>query len=120
VADQLNVVAESDETNNVISRALTVTTGTAAKDQLQGFTLNVYPNPATDGQFEVHLDGASTGKAVTLTLFNSLGQPVTRQLLPLTAGHGPARFATRELPAGVYLLRVAGENISATRRVIVE
>ncbi|SHI69889.1 Por secretion system C-terminal sorting domain-containing protein [Hymenobacter daecheongensis DSM 21074] len=120
VADQQGTITETDETNNVISRALTVTTGTATQDQLNGLTLSVYPNPATRGQFEVRLDGSATGKAASLLLYNSLGQLVTQQVLPLTAGHGPARFATKELPAGVYLLRIAGDNLSATRRVVIE
>ncbi|UOQ75078.1 T9SS type A sorting domain-containing protein [Hymenobacter cellulosilyticus] len=120
VADATGVVTESNEQNNVASRAFTVSLGTPTREQLNGFTLNVYPNPATGSEFKVRMDGPSTGKAVQLTLFNSIGQQVGVQNLVLNAGRGPVTFDTTNLGSGVYTLRITGEDLNVTRRVVIE
>jgi hypothetical protein len=38
---------------------------------------------------------------------------------PLAAGRHAFRLATAALPSGVYLLRLHGETVSLTRRVVV-
>ncbi|UOQ53320.1 CARDB domain-containing protein [Hymenobacter cellulosivorans] len=120
VADATGIVAESNEQNNVASRAFTVSLPSPVREQLNGFTLNVYPNPATGGEFKVRMDGPSTGKAAQLTLFNSIGQQVGTQTLVLTAGRGPVTFDTTNLGSGVYTLRITGEELNVTRRVVIE
>jgi subtilase family serine protease len=120
VADAQGTVTESDEQNNVISRAFTVSVVTGVKEQLNGFVLNVYPNPATGSEFTVRMDGPSTGKAAQLELLNSIGQQVSLQTLVLTSGRGPVHFDTTGLNSGVYTLRVTGEDLNVTRRIVIE
>ncbi|MCB2376162.1 T9SS type A sorting domain-containing protein [Hymenobacter sp. BT635] len=120
VADAQNAVAESNEQNNVGSLAFMVTVNTPVKEQLNGLTVSIYPNPATGGEFSVRLDGASTGKVAQLALYNSIGQQVSLQSLALTSGRGPARILTTGLGSGVYMLRITGDDLNVTRRIVIE
>ncbi|MCB2407100.1 CARDB domain-containing protein [Hymenobacter lucidus] len=120
VADAQGVVTESSKTNNIISMPLTVTLTTPVREQLNGFTLSVYPNPATGGEFSVRMDGPNTGKTAELALYNSIGQQVSLQSLTLTAGRVPARFVTKNLGTGVYMLRITGDDLNVTRRILIE
>lgn len=120
VADHNGNVTEASEANNVAARALTVAPVQSTRDeQLAGFALRVHPNPVASGsRLTVHLEGACNGKTADLALYDALGREVARQVLPLTGR--PAHFDTRALPTGVYVLRLTGAGLNATRRVVVE
>ncbi|UOQ78473.1 T9SS type A sorting domain-containing protein [Hymenobacter sp. 5516J-16] len=90
-------------------------------EQLQGFTLQVYPNPVgTEAQLRVKLTGTPNGKTAQATLINSIGQEVARRDVPLTGALAPVSFDTRPLSPGVYLLRLSGAGLHATRRIVIE
>ncbi len=122
VADPLNVVSESNETNNLAPLAFTVTRGTATLNQTAGYTVDVLPNPVVAGQaLRVQLSGNGPGGAAEATLYNALGQRVHTQPLRLTAGRANlAELPTQGLATGVYTLRLTGAGLSVTRRVVVE
>ncbi|MFD2787788.1 CARDB domain-containing protein [Hymenobacter rubripertinctus] len=122
VADYVQDIGESNESNNVAALPLTITVIQAAhNEQLAGLTLTVFPNPATVGQsFKVELDGPATGRKAELQLFDALGREVEHRSLLLTNPHGAQVFDTRNLPRGVYLLRLTGEGLNATRRIQVD
>ena len=90
-------------------------------EQLAGLTLSVFPNPAAVGKhLTVQLAGARNGEAANLTLYDALGRAVTQQQVALTGRQAPATFETRSLSTGVYVLRVTGAGLNATRRIVIE
>lgn len=77
-------------------------------------SLQVYPNPARG---TLHLTLAATGQPQRVQLLNLAGQRVLTQ--PLTSL--TPQLDVRQLPAGVYLLRVEyAQGAPATRRVVIE
>jgi subtilase family serine protease len=122
VADHVNSIAESNEANNVTSRAFAVTIVQSTRDeQLAGLTLSVFPNPAAVGKnITVQLAGAGNGKTADLTLYDALGRRVSQQQLLLNSRMAPATFDTQTLTPGIYVLRLTGAGLNATRRIVVE
>ncbi|WP_179225471.1 CARDB domain-containing protein [Hymenobacter mucosus] len=122
VADHLAAVSEGVEGNNVNFRPLSVTIVQSSRDeQLAGLTLAVYPNPTTASTgLKVAVGGDSKGKTVLLGLYNALGQRVAQQQVKLTGTPDPITFDTSGLSRGVYMLRVTGADLNATRRVVIE
>jgi subtilase family serine protease len=122
VADPANVVAETNETNNMAALAVTVTQGLASRDQTAGYTVAVVPNPvATGNVLRVQLSGAGTTNVASVELYNALGQRVLTQAMPLSAGRAnQAELPTQGLATGVYTLSLIGKGMSVTRRVVIE
>jgi hypothetical protein len=86
------------------------------KEQITaGGVLHVYPNPAS-GNFTIELP-EYTGKQVGIELYDMTGRRVHAgyhaSVFPLTVSAG-------DLPAGIYLLRVKGENLDLSGRVMLE
>ncbi len=82
-------------------------------------TLRVSPNPMTT-QGQAVLSVATT-QAVRVALYDALGREV-RVLLDrsLTAGQeAHIGFRTNDLPAGVYVVRATGTDVSLTERITV-
>ena len=122
VADPLNVVSESDETNNLAALAVTVTRPLASREQTAGYAVAVVPNPVAAGStLRVQLTGTGITCAAALDLYNALGQRVRSQPLSLGTGRANhAEIATQNLATGVYTLRLTGPGLSVTRRVVIE
>ena len=122
VADPLNVVAETNETNNLAALALTVTQGLAAREQTAGYVVAVAPNPVASGQaLQVQLSGMGTSCTAALDLYNALGQRVSSQEVLLRSGRAnQAEVVTQGLATGVYTLRLTGPGLSVTRRIAVQ
>ncbi|UYZ62914.1 CARDB domain-containing protein [Hymenobacter weizhouensis] len=122
VADYVGNLAESNENNNVAARSLAVTIVQGTHDdQLAGLSLRVFPNPTAGSQhLTVQLDGAGNGKAADLRLYDALGREVAQQQLTLGPRRSTATFDATRLSRGIYVLRLTGEGLNATRRVVVE
>jgi subtilase family serine protease len=122
VADPLNVETETNEINNLAALAVSVTLGTATRDQTAGYTVAVAPNPVMNGNaLRVQLSGTGTTGAASVDLYNALGQRVLTQGMQLGAGRvNQAELPTHGLATGVYTLRITGSGLSVTRRVVVE
>ncbi|WP_277232969.1 CARDB domain-containing protein [Hymenobacter sp. YC55] len=122
VADHVNDISEANETNNVATRALTVGVVQGTRDeQLAGLTLSVFPNPATIGKsLTVQLAGAGNGKTANLSLYDALGRQISQQQLTLNSRMAPVSFDTHTLRPGIYVLRLTGAGLNATRRIVVE
>lgn len=121
-ADHVNDIAESNETNNLMTRSLTVGLVQGTRDeQLAGLTMSVFPNPATIGKsFTVQLAGTGNGKTANLSLYDALGRQISQQQLTLSGRMAPAEFDTHTLKPGIYVLRLTGAGLNATRRIVVE
>ena len=120
VADPLNAVTETNESNNLAALPLTVTQALVSREQTAGYTVSVVPNPVANG-VRVRLSGAGANCAVELSLYNALGQRVRSLPLPLAVGRAnQAELSTQNLATGVYILRLAGPSLSATRRELIE
>ncbi|MDO7850523.1 CARDB domain-containing protein [Hymenobacter convexus] len=122
VADPLNVETETNESNNLAALAVTVTRGTATRDQTTGYTVAVAPNPVVSGNaLRVQLSGTGNSGAASVDLYNALGQRVLTQAMQLGAGRAnQAELPTQGLATGVYTLRLTGSGLSVTRRVVIE
>ncbi|GAA4377124.1 hypothetical protein GCM10023186_11680 [Hymenobacter koreensis] len=119
VVDAQSQITESNEQNNLVSRPLVVTVGTAVREQTAGFAIGLYPNPVVNGQdFAVHFAGQGANTEAELTLLNSVGQVVSRRQVTLRPGAAPVVFDTDGLAHGVYTLRISGKNLNAVRRVV--
>ncbi|MDB5267058.1 MAG: hypothetical protein JWP58_98, partial [Hymenobacter sp.] len=87
---------------------------TASRPVLAGTSLNVYPNPTSNGTLTVELLGYR--QPVTLTLLNALGQQVlTREV----AGNATPKLELNGLAPGVYVLRATTTGGSDARRIVV-
>ncbi|MBX0292389.1 T9SS type A sorting domain-containing protein [Hymenobacter sp. HSC-4F20] len=93
------------------SQPLVVTTSVKP---LAGSSLMIYPNPTSDGRLTLKLQGYS--KAVELTVYNSVGQPVRTLTVP--AGRLDQPLDLSQLPSGVYLLRARTEGGLDVRRIV--
>ncbi|AIZ64717.1 hypothetical protein PK28_15460 [Hymenobacter sp. DG25B] len=119
--DAETTLSETSRANNLYSLPLTVSVGTAQREQTAGLTISVYPNPTHSAPISVHMDGVSTTKgAATLTLYNSLGQRVAQQVVRRPGSGAKAEFDTRTLAQGVYMLHITGEQLHVVRRVVVD
>ncbi len=116
IADPRNVVAESDETNNSRALPLRVIGTTTATTAATGASLAAYPNPVARGT-AVRL-ATSGNPRMEAACYDQLGRLVSRQVV---GGNGtPATFDTSALPAGSYLVRLAGDQLHTTFRLQVE
>ncbi|AMR26236.1 hypothetical protein A0257_03420 [Hymenobacter psoromatis] len=80
--------------------------------------VQLFPNPA-HGSFTLVVPAELGHGSVSATLYNHLGQVVTKQTLPLTAAGATAQFDVSYLTAGVYTLQLkTGEN-QVVKRVVV-
>ncbi|GAB3870961.1 hypothetical protein GCM10028824_20210 [Hymenobacter segetis] len=101
------------------SLVLRPATVTATRAELDAASVSIYPNPA-HGRFTVLLPPLAGQREVRATLFNALGQAVLTRIIELNAAGATADFATPELAAGVYTLRLQAAGQVLTRRVVLE
>ena len=99
-----------------------VTMGRTTAGETGAATLSlgqVYPNPATSAaRVALRVDAAQT---VTATVVDALGRTVQTVFAGALAAGASQELTvdTAALAPGVYVVRVAGETFSATRRLVV-
>lgn len=81
-------------------------------------TVTVYPNPVTD-VLNVNIT-LNNNEAVTVTLFNTLGQAVVTEKRNMNAGVNSIQMNTSELASGVYSLSVSAGTATSTSKVVVQ
>jgi hypothetical protein len=62
----------------------------------------------------------NNNEAVTVTMFNALGQTVIAEQRNLAAGANSIQLNTSNLEAGVYMVTVTASGATATTRVVVQ
>lgn len=88
-----------------------------AKATVNGFNLNVFPNPATN-MASINVTAPVSVKA-TVTVLNTLGQVVYSSPTDLAAGNNAIALDVKELSAGVYNVVVSTEKTTVTRKLTV-
>ena len=77
--------------------------------------VEVYPNP-NEGQFTLELAGLNGDYRIMV--INNLGQTISDKSISITDFH-LERFDVSSSQAGLYFVRIVGDNLNETRRVVV-
>ena len=99
--------------NLVAGRPMAVTSGALAA------RLALFPNPAT-ATTTVELTGLRDQPAARLTVLNTLGQCVLKTTAPVRQGAISATLSLSSLPTGIYTVRIATQEGTATKRLVKE
>lgn len=79
---------------------------------------NIYPNPTND-YFTLHLQGEPR-QDILVELLSSTGQAVFREALDFQSGAVLKNYSCRNVPAGMYSVRVSDAQGSVFRKIIIE
>jgi len=90
-----------NSTGNVVITALS-----------SGDKLFIYPNPSSDGQFQVRLYSQALNDLRTVTVYNSQGAEVIRKVISVTGPYVQVNFDLRGAAPGVYMIHVTHRYIS--------
>lgn len=82
------------------------------------FNFKLYPNPATD-KLNLEFDNAS-GKALNLTVINSLGQSIYTDQIEGDQTDGMIKLDVSDYAQGIYFVRLSDNDKSQIVRVLVE
>ncbi|MCC3156481.1 T9SS type A sorting domain-containing protein [Hymenobacter sp. 15J16-1T3B] len=88
--------------------------------QLSAATLQVFPNPATNGRHVTVSAAGLPGTQAELCLLNGLGQVVRRETVALSGRLLEHAFPLAQLPAGVYTLQVRTQAGMLTRKLVLQ
>jgi hypothetical protein len=91
---------------------------TATKNSFSAASVSLYPNPAHKS-FTVLVPAVRGESQAMLTLYNVLGQITRETIVALPAAGTQLNMDVRQLPAGVYMLRVQAGASTITKRVVV-
>jgi len=80
--------------------------------------INIYPNPAAD-KLSVEFNSNSFGQS-SITMTNSLGQFVKTVLANTISGKNIIELNVKELPKGIYLLKVVHGKNQSMKKVAIE
>jgi len=80
--------------------------------------ISISPNPAHTS-VKITFDGTGN-EILTLTVTNVAGKQIQQQVLQNSFAHEEYLINTQNMPAGVYLVKVASEKGTATRKLIVQ
>ena len=79
--------------------------------------INAYPNPAKDNlTLAFDLNGTQT---VNYALYDLSGKEITNRTQTVS-GFSSIQFSVSEFPAGVYFIKVAGDDFNATQKIIIQ
>lgn len=110
--------ARAEPASAVHAHVVAVTNTLSGDENPDGFVLSAaYPNPfnpRTSFSFTTE-----TRQEITVDVFNVLGIPVERLFSGIMEANETRTFIfdAGDLPSGIYLYRVSGENFTATRQM---
>ncbi|MAX81932.1 MAG: hypothetical protein CL843_17340 [Crocinitomicaceae bacterium] len=97
-------------------KKLDLSTGVNDVAASAGF-INAYPNPAKDNlTLAFDLNGTQT---VNYALYDLSGKEITNRIQTVS-GFSSIQFSVSEFPAGVYFIKVAGDDFNATQKIIIQ
>ena len=83
-----------------------------------GVDLTIYPNPSSDGTVQLVMN--ETPKNSVLSILDASGRVVAQHLLPIATGPVVRSIDLDGIPAGVYHIRVQGEGVSSSAKLMVQ
>lgn len=83
-------------------------------------TWSVYPNPVIGGSFSLRSSNIQTTDAVTLKVYNALGQKVYQEILHPCSGSFSQQVNLGNTPPGLYLLQMGTAKEQFVQRLILE
>ena len=90
----------------------------SVKMTLQNALVNVYPNPSHgDVNFSIQ---NYTGASLKAVLMNASGKMVHREAIAVSTSGSYKLHLTSKLSAGIYMLKLEGDGLSETVRVVVQ
>jgi hypothetical protein len=110
VIDPDKELAESDTTNNIASKSLTV----LSVDNKYGQKIALFPNP-NDGTFTVEIQPLSS--QADLMILNSIGNVVFEENVPKSAEFRKT-FTIKSMSDGIYYLKIYNENGTILKKFI--
>ena len=97
-------------------QTISIASGVSAPPFLEGF--EIYPNPVGD-HFTIHLKGEPQ-QAIQLGLFSSTGQRLYQESMNFQSGSVFKEISCRDLPSGMYWVRVSNAKGSGFRKIMIE
>jgi len=82
-------------------------------------SINILPNPSKSSKGALLIVNGFSGKSVNVKLSDMTGKEMFISSAIVSGGKAEMNLPSN-LPSGVYLVKVAGENQTLTRRLIVE
>ena len=80
--------------------------------------LRIYPNPSTNGVFQIELGNNAQNVAITLVLTDQLGRVLQTTVLPLDANS--YQLDLSNYASSLYTLQFKSENDVITRKIVIE
>lgn len=99
-----------------VGAIIDVQDATSVSNRTADYQLQLSPNPADD---RVQLNFTSDAPRVTTSLFSASGQLLREQVVTTVAGRGQVNWDVADLPAGLFLYRLAGPDGIQTGKVMV-
>ena len=84
-------------------------------DFSKSFTLHFYPNPVSN-KLQLFLSGIKGNKKATLSIFNSSGSKV--KSIPVTLSNQKFELDISSLSAGIYFMRLSGDNFIINKKFL--
>src|SRR6185295_16790929 len=112
---------DSRSVNGTFSPLQTFTTNAArmSMNESVSSSLNIYPNPSSDGNFVIALNVNNSVDHATITITNLLGKVIYQQEAPINGGVLSQQVKFGEgIPTGTYMVRIiAAETVYTTQLV---
>jgi hypothetical protein len=78
--------------------------------------LKVYPNPSTNGYFNINFTNLSRESAINIKIYNLIGKEVYSERIPSGQDYD-STIRLNELPRGVYILEISNGGQKQTKRL---
>ncbi len=89
-----------------------------AAETVENSDVNIFPNPAST-EFDITFT-ANAGKDISIRLLDITGKEIYHNSVPAVEGENKVRVDVSELPRGIYLVYLQGENLKEVKKVIVK
>lgn len=78
--------------------------------------LKVYPNPSTNGYFNINFTNLSRESTLNIKIYNLIGKEVYTERIPSGQDYD-STIRLNELPRGVYILEISNGSQKQTKRL---
>ena len=79
--------------------------------------ISMYPNPA-DNQLFVTISGSEAGESMLLTVVDQMGREVKSMNITAIGANHREEVKMDDLMPGMYIVRVNGENVNTTKKIV--